>query len=72
MRCVAALNREIEMTSQAAKALKFGDKVSYHGVAAIVQRVTRNGVTISYDGRGPKVGQYVTERVSAAYLERAQ
>lgn len=60
------------MTSQQAKTLKFGDKVSYHGTLAIVQRVARNGVTISYDGKGLKVGQYITERVSAAYLEKAQ
>ena len=60
------------MTSQQAKTLKYGDKVSYHGTLAIVQRVSRNGVTISYDGKGMKAGQYLTERVSAAYLERAQ
>jgi hypothetical protein len=59
------------MTSQQAQALKYGDKVSYHGTLAIVQRVARNGVTISYDGKGIKRGLYVTERVSAAYLERA-
>mgnify|MGYP003508419898 CR=1 FL=1 len=60
------------MNAQQAKSLKFGDKVSYHGTPAIVQRTSRNGVTISYDGKGMKLGQYLTERVSAVYLERAQ
>ncbi len=60
------------MTTNQAKTLKYGDKVSYHGTLAIVQRVTRNGVTISYDGKGPKAGEYLTERVSSAYLERTQ
>lgn len=60
------------MTSQQVSNLKYGSKVFYHGTLAIVQRVTRNGVTISYDGKGMKAGQYVTERVSAAYLEKAQ
>jgi hypothetical protein len=60
------------MTTQEARTMKYGDKVTYHGSMAIVQRVARNGVTISYDGKGMKAGQYVTERVSAAYLERAQ
>jgi len=57
------------MTSQQAQALKYGDKVLYHGAMAIVQRVRRNGVTVSYDGKGPKLGQYLTARVSAAYIE---
>lgn len=60
------------MTGQQAQQLRFGDKVTYHSVPATVQRVARNGVTISYDGMGIKAGQYVTERVSAAYLERRQ
>lgn len=56
-----------------AKALKYGDVVRYGAAQrAIVQRVTKNGVWVSYDGFGPKRGQYVTERVSAAYLERVQ
>jgi len=57
------------MTSQQAQSLKYGDKVSYHGTLAIVQRVRRNGVTVSYDGKGAKLGQYVTERVSAAHIQ---
>lgn len=56
------------MNTKQAQALKYGDKVLYHGVPAIVQRATRNGIVISYDGLGPKRGQYVTEKVSAAYL----
>lgn len=58
------------MTASEAKALKYGDKVNYHNTPAIVQRATGRGVIVSYDGKGPKAGQYVTERVSAAYLTR--
>lgn len=58
------------VTAAEAKTLKYGDIVRYGAAQrAIVQRVTRNGVWVSYDGLGPKRGQYVTERVSAAYLE---
>lgn len=57
------------MTNTEAKALKYGDKVRYHDTPAIVQRVLPNGVVISYDGKGPKAGQYITERVAARYLE---
>jgi hypothetical protein len=61
------------MTTAEAKTLKYGDVVRYGAAQrAIVQRVTRNGVWVSYDGLGPKRGQYVTERVSAAYLERVK
>jgi hypothetical protein len=61
------------MTTTEAKTLKYGDVVRYGAAQrAIVQRVTRNGVWVSYDGFGPKRGQYITERVSAAHLERAQ
>ena len=62
------------MTSTEAKTLKYGDVVRYGTVAAqaIVQRVQRNGVVISFDGTGPRRGQYITDRVSARYLERAQ
>ena len=58
------------MTSQQAQALKYGDKVTYHAARAIVQRVARNSITVSYEGKGLKAGQYITERVSASYLER--
>lgn len=60
------------MTATEAKTLKFGDVVQYHAQRAIVQRVTSNGVWVSYDGLGPKRGQYITERVSARYLARVQ
>jgi hypothetical protein len=59
------------MTSNEAKTLKYGDKVDYLGAPAIVQYKATNGVVISYDGKGPKSGQYLTARVSAAYLQRA-
>jgi len=66
-------NLEIAMTSQEAKSLKYGDVVRYGAAQrAIVQRVARNGVWVSYDGLGPKRGQYITERVSARHLERVQ
>jgi len=61
------------MTSSQAKTLKYGDVVRYGAAErAIVQRVLSNGVIVSYDGFGPKRGQYITERVSARHLERAQ
>lgn len=61
------------MTTNEAKTLKYGDVVRYGAAQrAIVQRVTKNGVWVSYDGFGPKRGQYITERVSARHLERAQ
>jgi hypothetical protein len=61
------------MTTTEAKTLKYGDVVRYGAVQrAIVQRVTRNGVWVSYDGLGPKRGEYITERASAVYLERVQ
>lgn len=61
------------MTPAEAKTLKYGDVVRYGAAQrAIVQRVTRNGVWVSYDGFGPKSGQYITERVSAQSLERVQ
>ncbi len=61
------------MTTTDAKTLKYGDVVRYGAAQrAIVQRVTRNGVWVSYDGFGPKRGQYITERVAARSLERAQ
>jgi hypothetical protein len=61
------------MTAIESKTLKYGDVVRYGAVQrAIVQRVTKNGVWVSYDGFGPKRGQYVTERVSARMLERVQ
>lgn len=61
------------MTTSEAKSLKYGDVVRY-GTAerAIVQRVTSNGVWVSYDGLGPKRGQYVTERAPARRLERVK
>ena len=60
------------MTTTEAKALKYGDIVIYGAAQrAIVQRVTKNGVWVSYDGVGPKLSQYITERVSAQRLERA-
>lgn len=57
------------MTSQQAQTLKFGSKVSFFQRPALVQRVQKNGVVVSYDGSGLKQGQYVTERVSARHLE---
>lgn len=61
------------MTRQQAKTLKYGDVVRYGVVQrAIVQRVTCNGVWVSFDGLGPKRGQYVTERTAACNLERVQ
>ncbi|WP_454691162.1 hypothetical protein [Achromobacter aloeverae] len=51
------------------KDLKYGSKVWYAGTAAIVQRVLKNGVMVSFDGTGPLRGQYVTRRVSARHLE---
>ena len=51
------------------KNLKYGSKVWYAGTAAIVQRVMKNGVVVSFDGAGPLRGQIVTRRVSARYLE---
>lgn len=57
------------MTTEQAKQLKYGSRVYYCGTPAIVKRVQRNGVVVSYDGMGLKAGQYVTERVSAACLE---
>ena len=61
------------MTTTEAKTLKYGDVVRYGAAQrAIVQRVTKNGVWVSYDGFGPKRGQYITERVSASHLERVQ
>lgn len=56
------------MTQAEAKNLKYGDRIYYGHAAGIVQRVTRNGVIISYDGMGLKSGQYITERVAARYL----
>jgi hypothetical protein len=61
------------MTTTEAKTLKYGDVVRYGAAQrAIVQRVTTNGVWVSYDGFGQKRGQYITERVAAQYLERVQ
>lgn len=62
------------MTTAEAKTLKYGDVVRYGTVAerAIVQRVCKNGVWISFDGTGPRRGQYITDRVAARYLERVQ
>lgn len=61
------------MTATEAKTLKYGDVVRYGAAQrAIVQRVTKNGLWVSYDGFGPKRGQYITERVSARYLDRLQ
>jgi len=61
------------MTPTEAKTLKYGDVVRYGAAqCAIVQRVTKNGVWVSYNGFGPKRGQYITERVSAQSLERVQ
>lgn len=61
------------MTATEAKTLKYGDVVRYGAAQrAIVQRVTKSGVWVSYDGFGPKRGQYITERVSARYLDRLQ
>ena len=61
------------MTNTESKTLKYGDVVRYGAEErAIVQRVTKNGVWVSYDGFGPKRGQYVTERASARHLERVQ
>ena len=57
------------MKTSEAKTLKYGDKVMYHGVQAIVQRVAANGVHVAYDGRGLKAGEYVHARVSASYLD---
>jgi hypothetical protein len=57
------------MNTKQAQVLKYGDKVDYLGSLAIVQRVTRSGIVISYDGQGLKQGQYITERVSASYIE---
>jgi hypothetical protein len=60
------------MTTTEAKTLKYGDVVRYGAVErAIVQRVTRNGVWISYDGLAYKRDQYITRRVSAQHLESA-
>jgi len=56
------------MTTQDAQALKFGSRVWYAGRAALVQRVSRNGVTVSFDGMGLKAGQLVTVRVAARDL----
>lgn len=52
-----------------AKNLTHGSKVWYAGTAAIVQRVLKNGVVVSFDGSGPLHGQLVTRRVSARHLE---
>lgn len=60
------------MTTTEAKTLKYGDVVRCAAVHAIVQRVLPNGVIVSYDGLGPKRGQYITERVSARMLERVK
>ena len=61
------------MTTTEAKTLKYGDAVRYGAAQrAIEQRVTKTGVWVSYDGFGPKRGQYITERVSASHLERVQ
>ena len=61
------------MTRQEAKDLKYGDVVRCGAAPrAIVQRVLPNGVIVSYDGLGPKRGQYITERVSARMLERVR
>ncbi|WP_116791381.1 hypothetical protein [Achromobacter dolens] len=51
------------------KTLKFGSTVWYAGTAAIVQRVMKNGVVVSYEGAGPLRGQVLTRRVSARHLE---
>lgn len=51
------------------KNLKQGSRVWYAGTAAIVQRVMKNGVVVSFDGAGPLRGQLVTRRVSARHLE---
>jgi hypothetical protein len=61
------------MTNTEAKTLKYGDVVRYGAAErAIVQRVTKTGVWVSYDGFGPKRGQYITERAAAHRLERVQ
>ncbi len=60
------------MTNKEAKTLRYGDVVRYWSARAIVQRVASNGVWISYDGFGAKSGQYITERVAASLLERAE
>lgn len=54
-----------------ASTLKYGVKVMYHSTTAIVQRVASNGVYISYEGKGIKAGEYITEKVSAKYLTLA-
>ena len=59
------------MTTAEAQNLKYGSKVIYCGALAIVQRVTSVGVVISFDGFGPKRGEYITRRVSARHLEIA-
>jgi hypothetical protein len=53
------------MTTTQAKQMKYGVKVMYHATPAIVQRVSSNGVYVSYERRG----EYITEKVSARYLE---
>lgn len=62
-----------QMTTTEARTLKYGDVVRYGAAErAIVQRVLPNGVIVSYDGFGAKRSQYITERVAARHLERAQ
>lgn len=53
------------MTTDQAKALKYGSLVMYHSTPAIVQRVATNGVYVSYERRG----EYITEKVAARYIE---
>ncbi|TGN96105.1 hypothetical protein [Burkholderia sp. USMB20] len=48
--------------------LKFGDKVWYAGVAAVVQRIAKNGAYVSFDGRGLRAGEHIIRRVSALDL----
>jgi hypothetical protein len=55
-----------------ASELKAGDKVMYHDIPATVLHVRANGVTVTYWAtKGPRAGEEVKERVSAAYLTRA-
>jgi len=56
---------ERNMTTTQAKQMTYGTKVMYHDTPAIVQRVSVNGVYVSYERRG----EYITEKVSARYLE---
>lgn len=58
------------MTNIEAKTLKYGDRIYYGHAAGIVQRVTKTGVVVSYDGMGLQSGKYITKRVAARYLTR--